>query len=74
VVSLILMYSLAAQSIDQKASDAWLISRMVEKFHVQPRPLDKDMSAAIFDGCWTTSMDNALFLPRPISGSLAPGA
>jgi carboxyl-terminal processing protease len=49
VISLILMYSLAAQSIDQKASDAWLISRMVEKFHVQPRPLDKDMSAAIFD-------------------------
>jgi carboxyl-terminal processing protease len=49
VVSLILMYSLTAQSIDQKASDAWLISRMVEKFHVAPRPLDKDMSAAIFD-------------------------
>ena len=49
MVSLILMYSLAAQSIDQKASDAWLISRMVEKFHVEPRPLTKDMSAAIFD-------------------------
>jgi carboxyl-terminal processing protease len=43
------MYSLTAQSIDQKASDAWLISRMVEKFHVSPRPLDKDMSEAIFD-------------------------
>jgi carboxyl-terminal processing protease len=49
VVSLILTYSLTAQSIDQKASDAWLISRMVEKFHVEPRPLTKDMSAAIFD-------------------------
>jgi len=50
VVSLILLYSLtAAQSIEQKASDAWLISRMVEKFHVEPRPLTKDMSAAIFD-------------------------
>src|ERR1700722_1080481 len=50
VVNLILLdFLAAAQSIDQKASDAWLISRMVEKFHVEPRPLTKDMSAAIFD-------------------------
>jgi carboxyl-terminal processing protease len=47
-VCCILAYSLAAQSLDQKTSDAFLISRMVEKFHVQPRPLDKEMSAAIF--------------------------
>jgi carboxyl-terminal processing protease len=48
MASFILTCTLGAQSIDQKASDAWLISRMVEKFHVQPRPLDKEMSAAIF--------------------------
>lgn len=48
LVSFILVCSLAAQSIDQKASDAWVISRMVEKYHVSPRPLTKDMSAAIF--------------------------
>jgi carboxyl-terminal processing protease len=40
--------SLKAQSSDSKAMDAYLITRMVEKFHVQPRPLDKAMSAAIY--------------------------
>jgi carboxyl-terminal processing protease len=36
------------QSPDSKVTDAFLITRMVEKFHVQPRPLDKAMSAAIY--------------------------
>ncbi len=40
--------TLTAQTIDQKTTDAWLISRMAEKYHVSPRPLDKEMSAAIF--------------------------
>jgi len=39
---------LHAQSPGNKAADAFLISRMVEKFHTQPRPLDKTMSAAIY--------------------------
>ncbi|HEV3414159.1 MAG TPA: S41 family peptidase [Puia sp.] len=47
-VGFILPYLLTAQYIDQKAADAWLISRMVEKYHVAPRTLDKEMSAAIF--------------------------
>lgn len=37
-----------ASSVDQKVQDAFIISRMVEKFHVSPRPLDKEMSEAIF--------------------------
>lgn len=36
------------QSPDNKATDAWLITRMIEKFHVQPRPLSTDLSAAIY--------------------------
>ena len=40
--------SVKAQSPDNKATDAYLITRMVEKFHVQPRTLDKTMSAAIY--------------------------
>jgi carboxyl-terminal processing protease len=47
-VSIALTTTLTAQTIDQKASDAWLITRMAGKYHVSPRPLDKDMSAAIF--------------------------
>ena len=37
-----------SQTPDNKVTDAYLITRMVEKFHVQPRPLDKTMSAAIY--------------------------
>jgi carboxyl-terminal processing protease len=43
-----LTLSANAQSLDSKAADAFLVSRMVEKYHVQPRPLDKTMSSAIF--------------------------
>lgn len=43
-----LTLSAVGQSLDNKATDAYLVSRMVEKFHVQPRPLDKTMSAAIY--------------------------
>lgn len=48
VVSMALTAALTAQTIEQKATDAYLITRMVERFHVAPRPLDKEMSAAIF--------------------------
>ena len=41
-------FSVNAQLPDNKATDAWLITRMVEKFHVEPRPLDKTMSSAIY--------------------------
>jgi carboxyl-terminal processing protease len=36
------------QALQQTVQDAFLISRMVEKFHVQPRPLDQSMSSAIY--------------------------
>ena len=42
------IFSAIGQSFEGKANDAWLVSRMVEKFHVEPRPLNKDMSAAIY--------------------------
>jgi carboxyl-terminal processing protease len=52
LLSLLLCLSLNifvnAQSPDNKATDAYLITRMAEKFHVQPRPLDKTMSAAVY--------------------------
>jgi carboxyl-terminal processing protease len=48
IVSVTLTLALGAQTINQKAADAWMISRMAEKYHVAPRPLDKEMSAAIY--------------------------
>jgi carboxyl-terminal processing protease len=47
-VSIALTSTLTAQTIDQKAPDAWLITRMAARYHVSPRLLDEDMSAAIF--------------------------
>lgn len=39
---------LNAQSLQKGVTDAYLVSRMVEKFHIQPRPLDDERSDAIF--------------------------
>ena len=46
--SLFFIYPLCGQSIDKPVHDAFLISRMAEKFHIQPRPLDDEMSSAIY--------------------------
>ena len=42
-------YAQAPQGSESKVTDAYVITRMVEKFHVQPRPLDKAMSSAIYN-------------------------
>lgn len=52
------------QSPDNKATDAWLITRMIEKFHVQPRPLDPAMSAAIYSRMLTTLDDDRIFFTQ----------
>lgn len=39
---------LSAQPYQKTVQDAFMISRMVEKFHLQPRPLNDEMSAALF--------------------------
>src|SRR3954465_15691912 len=38
-----------AQSIQKAVTDAYVVSRMVEKYHIQPRPLDDERSEAIFN-------------------------
>lgn len=49
IVCLSLSVMLEAQPpVQKEVHDAWLISRMVEKYHVQPRALDDTMSAAIY--------------------------
>ena len=64
--------SLRAQSSDSKATDAFLITRMVEKFHVQPRQLDKTMSAAIYDRMLQTLDGQRLFFTQADIAQLAP--
>src|SRR5688500_14353899 len=40
--------AVTAQPLQKAVQNAFMISRMVEKYHVQPRPLDDEQSAAIF--------------------------
>jgi len=64
-------FPLSAQS-DSKATDAYLITRMVEKFHVQPRQLDKAMSAAIYDRMLQTLDGERIFFTQADIAQLAP--
>ena len=48
VIFLFISFKLIAQPIQKAAYDAFLITRMAEKFHVQPRALDDAFSADLF--------------------------
>ncbi|MES2330900.1 MAG: S41 family peptidase [Bacteroidota bacterium] len=49
-----------AQVRDHYAIDAFLLTRMAEKFHVQPRPLDENFSALFFDHFFKTADEEKL--------------
>lgn len=57
-------FSARSQTPDNKATDAFLITRMVDKFHVQPRPLNKDMSAAIYSQVLKTLDEGRIFFTQ----------
>ena len=61
---LIAAHSQAPQAPDSKVTDAFVITRMVEKFHVQPRPLDKAMSAAIYGELMKALDDQRIFFTQ----------
>ena len=70
--SLCLTFSAIAQTPDNKANDAYLVTRMVEKFHVQPKPLDQAMSAAIYDRMLEMLDNERIFFTRTDVTQLAP--
>ena len=53
---------LNAQSLQKPVTDAYLVSRMVEKFHIQPRPLDDERSDAIFRELMSSLDDQRIFV------------
>ena len=61
-----------AQYPAQAVNDAFVITRMAEKFHIQPRPLDDKMSADIFEDVFTTLDNNKIFLTREDMAKLLP--
>jgi len=46
---------------EKTAQDAFIISRMVEKYHIQPRPLNDEMSAAIYSRVLEVLDDQRIF-------------
>jgi carboxyl-terminal processing protease len=53
-----------AQSLENKVTDAFVITRMIEKFHVEPRPLDRAMSAALYGQLLRSLDDERLFFTQ----------
>src|SRR5882762_9549976 len=56
--------ALPAQPLQKTVRDAFMISRMVEKFHVQPRPLDDSLSATMYAGLLEELDDQKIFFTQ----------
>ncbi|MES1161405.1 MAG: hypothetical protein ABUM51_11645, partial [Bacteroidota bacterium] len=64
VICLIRSLSITAQPSPKIVQDAYLITRMAEKFHVQPRPLNDEMSAAIYSQLLESLDDQRIFFTQ----------
>ncbi|HEY4148165.1 MAG TPA: S41 family peptidase [Chitinophagaceae bacterium] len=55
---------LRAQPLQKSVHDAFMISRMAEKYHVQPHPLDHDLSAIIYTQLMNELDDEKIFFTQ----------
>jgi carboxyl-terminal processing protease len=51
----------AQSSFDKAATEAFVLTRMAEKFHLQPKPLNDEFSIAVFDGLLRSLDDQRIF-------------
>ncbi|WP_315818900.1 hypothetical protein [Paraflavitalea speifideaquila] len=61
-----------AQPLPKAAKDAFLISRMANKFHVQPRPLDDALSINLYTVLLESLDEQRLFFTQEDLARLAP--
>ncbi len=61
----------SAQSFTKAAEDAYLVTRMVEKFHFQPRTLNHQFSADVFDKFLNALDGERIFFTSPDIASLS---
>jgi carboxyl-terminal processing protease len=61
-----------AQPLPKAAKDAFLISRMANKFHVQPRPLDDALSANLYAVLLESLDDQRIFFTQEDIARFAP--
>lgn len=62
----------AGQSLNQPASNAWIITRLAEKFHIQPKPLDDTLSANFFSRFLDKLDAGRFFFNQSDTAQLAP--
>jgi carboxyl-terminal processing protease len=55
---------ITAQPLQKTVQDAYLITRMAEKFHIQPRPLNDEMSSAIYSQLLEALDDQRIFFTQ----------
>jgi len=56
--------NLKAQPVKSAAANAFVITRMVAKFHIQPKAIDKDLSGAWFDELIKQLDNNKIFFTQ----------
>lgn len=65
-------YTSFAQPFQKAAADAYLINRMAQKYHVQPRPLDKALSGDLFNNLLKEIDEGHLLLTKEDMLKLEP--
>ncbi|WP_295674557.1 carboxy terminal-processing peptidase [uncultured Mucilaginibacter sp.] len=61
-----------AQTTDRVANEAFVITRMVNKFHVEPRQLNASFSADVFKGMLDKADEDRIFFTQNDIGRLNP--
>jgi carboxyl-terminal processing protease len=72
VICLSFIVATTAQPDNKTADNAFVITRMVEKFHIQPRPVNKDLSADWFDLILQSLDDEKIFFIKEDINRLLP--
>jgi carboxyl-terminal processing protease len=60
------------QSFKENMNDAWVITRMADKFHVQPRPVDDDFSSKVFSALLMRLDNDKIFFTQQDIDALNP--
>jgi hypothetical protein len=62
----VITIELSAQQRDHYPADAFVVSRIAQKYHVQPRAMDETFSILFFDRFFSTLDEEKLVLQRKI--------
>ena len=64
IFSILFFHKGYSQVFRKSMNDAWLITRMADKFHVQPRPVDDDFSSKVFSALLARLDNDKIFFTQ----------